>query len=80
LSLGRDLFLALLGAAIGATSARVEFRGNLQAMGTNVFHLQGMPGLLLLALVWTCAIALVGGLFPAVRAARLPVTLALRAK
>jgi putative ABC transport system permease protein len=78
--LGETLFLALLGAAIGATFARVIFSGNLQAMGTNVFHLQVTPELLLLALVWTCAMALVGGLFPAIRAARLPVALALHAK
>jgi putative ABC transport system permease protein len=32
-----------------------------------------------LGIIWACAIGVVGGLFPAIRAARLPVATALRA-
>jgi putative ABC transport system permease protein len=35
--------------------------------------------LISIGIVWACAIGLLGGLFPAIRAARLPVATALRA-
>jgi putative ABC transport system permease protein len=36
------------------------------------------PGLVIVGVVWACVIGLIGGLFPAIRAARLPVAVALR--
>jgi len=36
------------------------------------------PGLLASALTWAVALGLVGGMFPAIRAARLPIAAALR--
>jgi len=44
-----------------------------------VFHLAVSPSLVVLGIIWACVIGLVGGLFPAIRAARLPVATALRA-
>jgi putative ABC transport system permease protein len=44
-----------------------------------VFDLAVSPQLVILGIVWACAIGLIGGLFPAIRAARLPVATALRA-
>jgi putative ABC transport system permease protein len=37
------------------------------------------PALVSLGIIWACVIGLVGGLFPALHAARLPVAQALRA-
>jgi putative ABC transport system permease protein len=48
-------------------------------MGQLVFELSVSPALVTIGIVWACAIGLIGGLFPAVRAARLPVAEALRA-
>jgi putative ABC transport system permease protein len=44
-----------------------------------VFALSVDPKLMILGVVWACVIGLLGGLFPAIRAARLPVAMALRA-
>jgi putative ABC transport system permease protein len=78
------LLLALIGAAIGAGAAWMFFNGNtVNTLGKNfsqvVFQLTVSPGLLAGGVVWACLIGLIGGLFPALRAARLPVAAALRA-
>jgi putative ABC transport system permease protein len=80
------VLLALVGAAIGAAAAWLFFDGNVVSSSISgggisqlMFALTVTPGLVLLGIVWACAIGLVGGLFPAVRAARLPVATALRA-
>jgi putative ABC transport system permease protein len=44
-----------------------------------VFDLAVSPQLVVLGIVWACSIGLIGGLLPAIRAARLPVATALRA-
>jgi putative ABC transport system permease protein len=44
-----------------------------------IFDLTVSPQLVLVGIVWAIAIGLIGGLFPAIRAARLPVATALRA-
>jgi putative ABC transport system permease protein len=44
-----------------------------------VFKLSVTPGLIALGIAWAAAIGLLGGLFPAIRAARLPIATALRA-
>jgi putative ABC transport system permease protein len=78
------LLLALLGGALGALAAWLFFDGNIvSTSGGNVaqivFALAFTPGLVAIGVIWACAIGLIGGLFPAVRAARLPVATALRA-
>jgi len=49
------------------------------SIGSIVFKMEVTPALLLLGVVLACAVGLIGGLLPAVRAARLPVATALRA-
>lgn len=77
--LAEALLLALLGAFIGAAAAWILFNGNLNALGPNVYHLAVTADLVKIGLIWAVVIALLGGLFPAIRAARLPVATALRA-
>ena len=84
--LAEALLLACLGGVIGAAVAWLFFNGNTvnssaggPAAGQLVFDLTVSPGLIAVGIVWACAIGLVGGLFPAIRAARLPVATALRA-
>jgi putative ABC transport system permease protein len=78
------LLLALLGGAIGALAAWLFFDGDVVSTSGGqvaqiVFALAFTPGLVAIGVIWACAIGLIGGLFPAVRAARLPVATALRA-
>lgn len=78
------LLLSLVGGVAGAAAAWVFFNGNtVNTLGANftqvVFHLSVSPHLLVSGIVWACFIGIFGGLFPAIRAARLPVAAALRA-
>ena len=78
------LLLACVGAVIGAGLAWIFFNGNaVSTLGSNftqvVFRLTVSPALIGLGIVWAGVIGLVGGLFPAIRAARLPIATALRA-
>ena len=78
------LLLSVIGALLGAALAWMFFNGNVvSTLGSNftqvVFRLAVGPSLVVLGIVWACVIGLVGGLFPAIRAARLPVATALRA-
>lgn len=78
------LLLSLIGGVIGAALAWAFFNGNtVNTLGANfsqvVFRLTVTPGLLLAGIVLACLIGIAGGLFPAIRAARLPVAAALRA-
>src|SRR5688572_9058962 len=77
------LLLALIGAVVGASVAWVLFNGNTVNLGDStgslVFKTQITPALLLLGVLLACAVGFIGGLLPAVRAARLPVATALRA-
>jgi putative ABC transport system permease protein len=75
------LILALMGALLGAALAWLFFNGNLISMGGGssvVVKLEVTVALLGTGILWACAVGLVGGLFPAVRAARLPIAAALR--
>lgn len=79
-----SLLLALMGGAIGALLAWVFFNGNaVSTLGANfsqvVFQLTVTPGLILAGIWLALFIGLLGGLFPAIRSARLPVVDALRA-
>ncbi len=78
------LLLSLAGAILGAGLAWLFFNGNtVNTLGGNftqiVFHLTVSPWLIGIGVVWALIIGAIGGLFPAVRAARLPVATALRA-
>jgi putative ABC transport system permease protein len=77
------MLLALLGGVLGALIVWLVFNGyTASTLGANfsqvVFQFKVSPQLLWSGLKWALAIGFIGGLFPAVRAARLPVTTALR--
>jgi len=74
------VLLAIIGALIGAAGAWVLFDGNQNSLGGFVvFDLAVTPGLLLIGVTWALAIALLGAILPAIRAAHLPLVTALRA-
>jgi putative ABC transport system permease protein len=77
------LVLALVGAVIGAAISWLMFNGNTVTLGGSVssivFKMQVTPALLGIGVLLACAVGFVGALFPALRAARLPVATALRA-
>src|SRR5262249_50184045 len=79
-----SLSLALIGAVIGGGAAYFAFDGfkaatiNWQTFSPVAFAFEVTPQLLIQALVWAIAIGFIGGLFPALRAARLPIAAALR--
>ena len=76
--------LALIGGLIGGFVAWLLFNGfeastmSAGSVGKLSFNLAVSPGLLWEGIKWALAIGFIGGLFPAVRAASLPVTTALR--
>ena len=77
------MLLALAGGVLGAAIAWILFDNyTVSTLGSNfsqvVFAFKVSPALLWNGLKWALAIGFVGGLFPALRAARLPVTTALR--
>jgi putative ABC transport system permease protein len=78
------LLLSLLGGLIGAALAWVLFNGHSVstlggAFAQVVFKLTVTRTLIVTGILWACIIGVVGGLFPALRAARLSVAEALRA-
>lgn len=79
-----SLALALLGGVFGATAAYFAFDGfkaatiNWQTFSQIAFAFAVTPQLLLNAIVWAVVIGLLGGLFPAIRAVRIPIATALR--
>jgi putative ABC transport system permease protein len=81
-----SLTLAIVGALLGAAIAWFFFNGNTVStisggagLSQVAFHLQIGFGLVAVGIAWACAVGILGGLFPALRAARLPVAAALRA-
>jgi putative ABC transport system permease protein len=82
--LAESLLLALVGGSIGALLAWLAFDGfraatlNWSSFSQVAFAFEVSPALLLRGIVFASLIGLVGGLFPAVRAARQPVSAALR--
>ncbi len=77
------MLLALLGGVLGAVIAWLIFDNyTVSTLGSNfsqvVFAFKVSPELVWNGLKWALAIGFLGGLFPALRAARLPVTTALR--
>jgi len=79
-----SLLLSLLGGVIGASLAWLFFNGHTvstlgAAFAQVVFQLTVTQALIITGIIWACIIGLLGGFFPALRAARLPVAEALRA-
>jgi putative ABC transport system permease protein len=76
------MLLALAGGVLGALIVWLVFNGyttsTLNGLTQVVFDFKVSPALMWSGLKWALAIGFIGGLFPAVRAARLPVTTALR--
>ena len=79
-----SLALALAGGVFGATVAYLAFDGfqaatiNWQTFSQIAFAFAVTPQLLIAAIIWAAGIGLVGGFFPALRAARLPIAAGLR--
>jgi putative ABC transport system permease protein len=78
------LALSILGGLVGAFLAHWFFNGHtVSTLGGGfaqvVFQVTVTWALMATGLVWACTIGLLGGFFPAVRSARLPVAEALRA-
>jgi putative ABC transport system permease protein len=79
-----SLALAAIGGAIGGVLAYLAFNGyqtstmNFSTFSQVAFAFQVTPQLLGMGLFYALAMGLVGGLFPALRAARLPIPSALR--
>ncbi len=77
------MLLALVGGLLGAAIAWLVFDNyTASTLGNNfsqvVFAFKVSPALIWNGIKWALAIGFIGGLFPALRAARLPVTTALR--
>lgn len=79
-----SLVLALVGGIIGGLGAYLAFDGygaatmNFQTWSQISFAFAVTPLLLFIAILLAAALGLLGGLLPAIRAARLPIALALR--
>jgi putative ABC transport system permease protein len=79
-----SLALALAGGILGGGLAYLAFNNfhtstmNWQSFSQVAFAFRVTPGLLIQGMTWAAVIGLIGGLFPAIRAARLPIAAALR--
>ena len=79
-----SLALALVGGSIGALLAYLVFNGytattmNFQTFSQVTFAFAVTPSLLRQAIAWAAVLGLIGGLFPAIRAARLSIASGLR--
>lgn len=82
--LAEALVLALLGGLVGAVGAYFAFNGiqtstiNFQTFSQVAFAFQVTPTLLVVGILYALILGFVGGVFPAIRAARQPVATALR--
>jgi putative ABC transport system permease protein len=72
------LTLAAAGAVIGAAAAWLVFNGKPHEMGAAAISLAVTPSLIAYGMAYACLLGFIGGLIPAIRAATMPVTSALR--
>jgi putative ABC transport system permease protein len=79
-----SLALALVGGCVGGGLAYLAFNNfhtstlNWQSFSQIAFAFRVTPSLLLRGMIWAAVIGLIGGFFPALHAARLPIASALR--
>jgi len=78
-TLVESVLLALPGALLGAALAWLLFHGMAIAPFGFTFRLDVTPRLAEIGITWALVMGFIGGLLPALRAARVPVTTALRA-
>ena len=82
--MAESLTLGLIGGLIGGAGAYFGFNGyqtstiNFQTFSQVAFAFRVTPELLATGLIYALLLGLIGGLFPAIRAARLPIPTALR--
>ena len=82
--LAESLVLGGIGGLVGAVIAYAAFDGfhtstmNFQTFSQVAFAFRVTPGLFATGLLYALSMGLIGGLLPAIRAARLPITIALR--
>ena len=82
--LGESMALGAIGGVIGGLAAYAAFNGyqtstmNFQTFSQVAFAFRVTPQLLAMGLFYALAMGFIGGLFPAIRAARLPIPTALR--
>ena len=82
--LSESITLGAVGGAIGGIAAYVAFNGyetstmNFQTFSQVAFAFRVTPALLVTGLIYALLMGLIGGLLPAIRAARLPIPSALR--
>ena len=82
--LAESMVLGLIGGIIGSAVAYIAFNGyetstmNFQTFSQVAFAFRVTPELLAMGLFYALLMGLIGGLFPAIRAARLPIPVALR--
>jgi len=78
-TLVESILLAMPGALLGAALAWLFFQGMAVSPFGFSFRLEVTPRLAEIGIAWALVMGLIGGLLPALRAARVPVTTALRA-
>jgi putative ABC transport system permease protein len=78
-TLAESVILALPGAVLGGCLAWALFNGFSASPFGFTFQLAVTPGLFAIGVGWALLMGLIGGLLPAIRAAHVPVTTALRA-
>jgi putative ABC transport system permease protein len=73
------LTLAAAGAVVGAAAAWIIFNGRPHEVGASAVSLAVTPSLMGYGIAYACVLGFIGGAIPAIRAATMPVTSALRA-